>query len=194
MRGFYAENIADYTPTDRSRSYFTFRLGSLWGIVLDCGEDKPDTSDEYGGTICCHEFRLEQTEFIKEVIANADKEYLADGISHRVVIAHNPFTKDIAAPFNIERELFSEWARLLKDEISPEVFLAGHFHALEVEYPGCPTDALGHPCPIVIGGLPRHKEDYFGGAGIEFSNDEIKVSFTDNKVGEIKSEIIKIWR
>ena len=191
MRGFYAENIADYTPTDSGRSYFTFRLGSLWGIVLDCGEDKPDTSEEYGGTICCHDFRIEQTEFIKRVISNAETEYLADGVTHRVVIAHNPFTKDIAPPFNIERELFSEWARLLKDEIKPEVFLAGHFHALCVEYPGASTDALGHPCPIVIGGLPKHKEDYFGGAGFDFSKDEIKVTFTDNKNGAIRSEIIK---
>ena len=191
MRGFYAENIADYTPTD-GRSYFTFRLGSLWGIVLDCGEDKPDTSEEYGGTICCHEFRLEQTEFIKNVIANAENEYLAEGITHRVVIAHNPFTKAIGAPFDIERELFSEWARLLKDEIKPEVFLSGHFHALCVEYPCADTDALGHPCPIVIGGLPKHKEDYFGGAGFDFSPDEINVTFTDNRDGIIRSEKIKL--
>lgn len=192
MRGFYAEDIALYTPTDNYLSYFTFRLGSLWGIVLDSGEDKPDTNDEYGGTICCHEFRLDQTEFIKKVIENAEREYLADGITHRVVIAHNPFTKHIEPPFNIERELFSEWARLLKNEIKPEVFLGGHFHVLGVEYPGCDTDELGHPCPIVIGGLPKHKEDYFAGAGFEFSKNEIKVTFTDNKNGTIKFETIKI--
>jgi len=203
MRGFYAENIADYTPTDGGRSYFTFRLGSLWGIVLDCGEDKPDTSDEYGGTICCHEFRLEQTNFIKEVIANAENEYLADGVSHRIVIAHNPFTKDIAPPFNIERELYGEWASMLKNEIKPEVFLAGHFHALCVEYPGCSTDALGHPCPVVIGGISVHRKEcadghsvyrevYFGGAGFEFTPKEIKVTFTTSNDGAVGSETIKI--
>lgn len=203
MRGFYAENIADYTPTDGGKSYFTFRLGSLWGIVLDCGEDKPDTNDEYGGTICCHQFRLEQTEFIKKVIANAENEYLAEGVTHRVVIAHNPFTKNIEFPFNIERELYGEWARLLKQEIKPEVFLAGHFHLLQVEYPGCPTDALGHPCPVIIGGVSVHekcivdgrsvyKEVYFGGAGFDFAPDEIKVTFTTSRDGVLRSEIIKI--
>lgn len=203
MRGFYAENIADYTPTDGGRSYFTFRLGSLWGIVLDCGEDKPDTNAEYGGTICCHEFRLEQTEFIKNVIANAENEYLAEGVTHRVVIAHNPFTKAIGSPFDIERELFGEWARLLKNEIKPEVFLAGHFHALCVEYPGADTDALGHPCPIVIGGISvyekvcvdghsKYREVYFGGAGFDFSPSEINVTFTNSREGIIRSEKIKL--
>lgn len=190
MRGFYAESIADYTPTDSSRSYFTFRLGSLWGIVLDCGEDKPDTSDEYGGTICCHEFRLDQTEFIKSVIKNAESEYLAGGVTHRVVIAHNPFTKRIAPPFDIERRLFGEWAGLLKNEIKPEVFLAGHFHVLAVEYPGCESDALGHPCPVIIGGEPFHKNDYFAGVGLDFSPEKIGVSFTSNKDGVIRREEI----
>ena len=38
MRGIYAENIEEHTPTDKGNSYYTFRLGSIWGMVLDCGE------------------------------------------------------------------------------------------------------------------------------------------------------------
>ena len=48
MRGIYAENIQDHTPTDNGRSYFSVRVGSLWALVLDCGEDKPDDHPEYG--------------------------------------------------------------------------------------------------------------------------------------------------
>ena len=71
MRGNYAERFAEYTPNQQGRTYYTFRLGRIWGILMDCGEDKPDGGIEYGGTICCHVFRLRQTEYIKDVIARA---------------------------------------------------------------------------------------------------------------------------
>ena len=69
MRGIYAENIQDHTPTDNGRSYYSVRIGSLWALVLDCGEDKPDGNDEYGHTICCADFRRRQTEYIEKIIS-----------------------------------------------------------------------------------------------------------------------------
>ena len=57
LRGIHAEDFADYTPADHGKTYYTFRAGSVWGMVLDCGEDKPDSNEEYGNTICCHHFR-----------------------------------------------------------------------------------------------------------------------------------------
>ena len=56
-RGIFAENIAEYTPCENGNSYFTFRLGSIWGVVIDCGEDKTDSNEEYGNTGCCSAFR-----------------------------------------------------------------------------------------------------------------------------------------
>ena len=47
---------------------------TVWGLILDCGEDKADTSIEYGSTVCFHEFRLRETEFIHSVIENAEKD------------------------------------------------------------------------------------------------------------------------
>ncbi|MBO5269618.1 MAG: serine/threonine protein phosphatase, partial [Clostridia bacterium] len=56
-RGKYAERLANHTPTDNGRSYYSVRLGKLWMLVLDCGEDKNDDHAEYGHTMCCHAFR-----------------------------------------------------------------------------------------------------------------------------------------
>ena len=79
MRGIYAENIAEHTPTDHGNSYYTFRLGGVWGLVLDCAEDKNDDHPEYGNCNCCHAFRREQTKFIESVIKNAaDAEVVAE--------------------------------------------------------------------------------------------------------------------
>ena len=63
MRGACAELFPDYTPTDNGNTYYTFRLGSIWGMVLDSGEDKDDSYKEYGHLVCCHGFRERQIEF-----------------------------------------------------------------------------------------------------------------------------------
>ena len=78
-RGIYAENIADHTPTQNGVSYYSFRLGHVWGLVMDCGEDKADSHEEYGYTVCCEDFRRRETEYLKAVIQNAKVEYEAEG-------------------------------------------------------------------------------------------------------------------
>ena len=95
MRGKYAEHFSRYAPQCNGRFYYTFRLGNIWGMVLDCGEDKADEHEEYGNTICCDIFRRKETEFIKDVIANREQEYLAPGVTCRMVISHIPFTKSL---------------------------------------------------------------------------------------------------
>ena len=66
LRGYFAESMAEYTPNDKGNTYYSFRVGSIWGIVLDCGEDKDDSHAEYGFTVSCHDFRKRQIEFIKD--------------------------------------------------------------------------------------------------------------------------------
>lgn len=178
LRGLYAEKIADYTPNLNGKTYYTFRLGSIWGIVLDCGEDKPDTHEEYGGTVCCHSFREKQTAFIENVIKNAETEYLAQGIRHRVVVCHNPFTRRFNPPFDIEEELFTYWAKLLKDNIGPDAMICGHTHRFEISEPGSESDHRGQPCTVVTG--TEKKDDYFACAGFEFSKEGIDIYRTDS--------------
>ena len=102
-RGICAELFGNYTPTCNGRTYYTFRLGPVWGIVLDCGEDKDDSHEEYGHTICFHRFRQKETEFLRRVIANAETEYNAPVIKTKLVISHIPFTCVHEPPFDIEQ-------------------------------------------------------------------------------------------
>ena len=180
-RGKYAENFADYTPTDHGASYFTFRLGGLWGIVVDCGEDKRDPQIEYGNTICCHAFRLRETDFLNSVIENADKEYAAEGVTKRMVICHIPFTHTMRPPFDIEQELYREWTELIGDNIKPDFYLCGHMHELDVWYPGGDHDDKGQSCPVIVGGTPITYEGdtEYVGCAIKYCADNVKVYFTD---------------
>ena len=182
-RGIHAEEFGLYTPTCNGRTYYTFRVGSLWGMVLDCGEDKPDDHPEYGHTICFHHFRMQETEFIKNVIARADAEYNATGVKNRIVISHIPFTYVHKPPFDIEQELYSEWARLLREHVKPQLLLFGHNHTERFCPIGDQFDHLGQPCSAVIAGKPVKNENepisYYG-AAIELQEHKAEIIFNSN--------------
>ena len=191
MRGIYAENIAEHTPTDNGRSYYTFRLGSLWGMVLDCGEDKPDGHVEYAHTICCADFRERQTEFIKNVILKAQKEYEADGIKQKIVIMHDPFTEYLQHQTSeADMKTYQEWASLLREYICPNVMICGHVHQAYVTGVGENLDNVGQPCPVVVGSAPGTRitlarrgvwvEDVYVGCGLEMDERMCTVTFIGN--------------
>ncbi|MBO5369778.1 MAG: metallophosphoesterase [Clostridia bacterium] len=181
MRGIKAETFAENTPSHNGKTYYNFRFGNIWVIVMDSVEDKADDSIEYGGTICCHSFRLEETDFLEDVIANSNLHYASDGIKHKIVIAHNPFTaKKSADIFDIEKELFTKWGRLLRENVEPEVMICGHKHSMYVDMPGSELDSYGHPCPVVVGSFLDIKKKHYAGTGFVFDDDGVEVVFTDN--------------
>ncbi len=191
LRGNFAENFAEYTPNHNKNTYYSFKLGSIWGLVLDCGEDKPDDHPEYGYTVACHVFRERQTEYIKAIIENQENEFGAKDVKTKLVIAHNPFTRNYPEPFNIEHDLFREWARLLKEEVKPDLMLCGHKHECVVHHVGGENDYLGQPCPVVIGAEPDFKEKTFTGSGFVFEDDQIRIIFTNSLGNIVSEEIIK---
>lgn len=189
MRGNFAEKFAEYTPNFQGKTYYTFRLGSIWGLLLDSGEDKDDFGPEYGYTVYCKDFRRRQTELLKELIENADSTYNAEGVTTRVVVAHNPFSQKLAPPFDIEGEVYTEWCNLLKEHVKPHVMICGHIHSLDVREIGCETDHYGQPCTVVVGSICG--ENYFAGCGYIFGEDEITVQFTDSNGETLGTHIIK---
>lgn len=183
LRGYFAERFADYTPQKDGKTYYTFRLGPLWGLVLDCGEDKDDSHPEYGGTVACHVFRARQTKYIEDMITRASDEFDAPGVQYKLVIAHHPFTRRPKPPFDIEPEIYTEWSRLLRENVRPDLMLSGHRHACEVYLPASPQDTYGQPCPVVVGSDPGQKETFghtFTGTGVTLAPEGITVEFTDH--------------
>lgn len=194
-RGFYAENIADYTPTENGRSYFSFRLGKLWGLVLDTGEDKPDTNAEYGGTICCHAFREEETRYIEKIIENAENEYNAEGVEYRFVISHTPFAYTQEHPFDIEQDTYKYWLKLLGENVKPQLMIHGHTHTLAVSHIGGEYDSKGQICPVVIGSKPVRPNKVasaYTGAAMTVYKNSVDVKFTDDKKEVVYKETIEL--
>ncbi len=178
MRGYCADRIKDYTPAVNGLTYYTVRLGDLYFILMDCAEDKDDSSLEYGHTVACHGFREAQTEYLRDIIANADKTFRAPGIAHTFILSHMPFTRIDGAPFNIEQDIYREWTRLISEEIHPSLLIAGHMHRAGVYCPGDENDSYGQNFKAVIAGIPG-SDKYIGGA-FTVTKDALDFKLTDN--------------
>ncbi len=186
LRGNYAERFAEYTPNANGKTYYTVRLGSLWLVILDCGEDKEDDHAEYGHTVCCHAFRKRQMAFLQSL--TTEKPYESDGVTRRLLICHNPFTRQDQPPFNIEAPLYTEWATLLREQIRPDLMICGHVHRLGIFRVGGEWDHLGQPCTLVTGSKPD--EGYFAGCGFVFETDRTTVIFTDSNGDTLETSVV----
>ncbi len=178
LRGKYAEHLAEHMPTRDGYSYYTFRLGPVWGVVVDCGEDKEDYCDEYGHTVACHQFRVKETEFLKNLSGYDDP-----SVKYRVVVSHNPFVRKCEGVFDVDADIFAEWAKILKETVKPQVMFSGHMHTCFVIRPGDSLDIKGAPCPVIVASMCKSlDEDINGhvGAVITLQPDRATVVCNDN--------------
>lgn len=179
-RGRYAEKFIDYIPQVNGRSYYTFRVGSLWGLVLDCGEDKDDSFYSINNVVNFYDYRREETEFLDKVIE--DKEYEQEGIKHKVVISHSPFVHIDEPPFDIEQDIYRYWTEQVCGKIKPEIMLFGHTHKIRIFEPGSDYDSYKlMNCKAVEGSYLKYDDRYFGGIEVTLGDGEPQIKERYNK-------------
>lgn len=187
LRGSHSEYTEEQTPLCNGRTYYTFRFGSLWGVVLDCGEDKRDDHIECGNVFCCRDFRERETQWLQDLVERSQTEYAAEGVTTRVAIVHYPFPHKMWADYELEEDIYTEWCRLLRI-IQPQVMICGHMHRNDVWPVGGEWDTFGQPCPMVLSGVPR--DAYFSGCGYYFDEDKIVATHTDSEGSKLKQTIL----
>ena len=175
LRGAASELLPQYIPMRNGNPYYTFRLGSVWGIVLDCGEDKPDDHGEYGGYARFHPFRLAQTDYLRKVVKRAETEFDDPGVTTRIAVVHTQFPCVQEPTFDIERPLYQRWCDLL-GKTGTDVILAAHAHRFDVLLPGDAGLRLKTTCPLVIGA--ENTKDHIGCTRYTFEPDAIRVQFS----------------
>lgn len=67
-RGAFSTEYMNYFPTSTGKPYYYFRQGPVFFLMLDSGEDKPDTDIEYGGLGAYDPYRAEEAEWLKKVV------------------------------------------------------------------------------------------------------------------------------
>ncbi|MBE7058906.1 MAG: metallophosphoesterase [Ruminococcaceae bacterium] len=182
LRGVFAENLAEHTPNENGNSYFTTRLGNIWALILDCGEDKDDDNSEYAHTVSCTPFRQKQTEYIKSLTKYSQNQYKASGIDYRLVISHIPFTQSFRDPFNIENEIYDEWTQLLNDEVKPHLMLSAHMHEFKIHNSDSQNNRYNHSFTVAVGPeVHLGKNPYYAGIGLQFKDGKIEIILNDQK-------------
>lgn len=120
-RGAYARNFSRYLAGPEGKFYYAFTYGPIRFIVLDSGEDKPDTDVEYSGLVDFDNYILEQKEWLARELESP--EFRA--ASFRVVLSHIPFGK--GGWYGSER-LRKQLLPLL-ESVRIDLMLSGHNHA-----------------------------------------------------------------
>lgn len=85
-RGPYAEKFHDYVCPRHDNIYFAFQQGPVFFICLDTGEDKPDTDMAYYGITDYDNYRSQQVEWLRQVMASDAYR----NARYHVVICHIP--------------------------------------------------------------------------------------------------------
>ena len=119
-RGAYARNFSRYLAGPEGKFYYAFTYGPIRFIVLDSGEDKPDTDVEYSGLVDFDNYILEQKEWLARELESP--EFRA--ASFRVVLSHIPFGK--GGWYGSER-LRKQLLPLL-ESVRIDLMLSGHNH------------------------------------------------------------------
>lgn len=155
-RGIFAPRFIDYFPTSTGMPCYLFRHGPAAVLVLDGGEDKPDSDIENADIMDFGPYRLQ----VREWLARALQSDAYRSAPVRIVIIHMP-------PESKGWYGSSEISRLyvpLLNEAGVDLMLCGHEHEYIMRERG--TDGCDFP---VLINSNRHKleaEVTAGGVGI----------------------------
>ena len=121
-RGPFATYFQDYFNPRENHIYGTLQDGPIFFILLDTGEDKPDSDLEYSGITDYDNYRTEQMEWLKQVVASdAFKQ-----AKFKVVIAHIP-PVPIEGAWHGAREVMEKFIPIL-NKADIDIMFCGHLH------------------------------------------------------------------
>lgn len=126
-RGNFANAYPVYFTSPSGKLYYILRRGPVCFVVMDCGEDKPDSDIEYTGIVAFDQYRDKETAWLKEALKSTE----FATAPFKVAIVHMP-------PFggwHGEEEVAAKFVPLL-NEAKVDVMLCGHLHKYVHQQPG----------------------------------------------------------
>ncbi len=135
-RGAFATEFQRYFSPKEENIYYTFRQGPVCFVILDTGEDKPDSDIEYAGITVYDEYRSEQAEWLRQVLNS--KEYKE--APFKVIVAHIPPIGGWHGNLEVENKFMP-----LLREAKPDLMLCGHLHRFVHQKATAET-----PFPIIV--------------------------------------------
>lgn len=119
-RWLHANEFMNYFPTPTGLPYFSFQQGNAFFVVLDSGEDKPDSDIEYSGLAAYDEYRSDEQEWLKGVV----KSDAFKNAAFKIVIMHIPPMFNLWHGSLQVKKLFVP----ILNEAGIDLMLCGHLH------------------------------------------------------------------
>lgn len=135
-RGNFANTFPKYFASPSGKLYYLLRRGPVCFVVLDSGEDKPDSDIEYSGIVAFDPYRDAEHDWLREALKSP--EFVS--APFKVAVVHMP-------PFggwHGEDEIASKFVPLL-NEAKVDVMLCGHLHKYVNQKP-----ANGVNFPVIV--------------------------------------------
>jgi len=121
-RGRDFDKVWPLFPTPTGEFWYSFRHGPAAFIVLDAGEDKPDSSHEYAGTADYDAYRARETEWLKEAVK--DPSFAEAPV--KICLIHVP-TLNMKGSWYSQKWITENWAPVL-ETAGVDLMLSGHHH------------------------------------------------------------------
>jgi Icc-related predicted phosphoesterase len=128
-RGPFATSFQYYFSPKEPHLYYLVRQGPVCFIVLDTGEDKPDSDIEYSGITDYDFYRTEQAKWLAEAVKS--KEYTE--AKYKVIIAHMPPVSGRGL-WHGQKEVLEKFVPIL-NEAKVDVMLCAHLHSFSHNKP-----------------------------------------------------------
>lgn len=162
-------------PTSTGTPSYVFKHGPAAFLVLDCGEDKPDSDIEYGGTAAYDAYREQMAAWLKQAIES--EEFKTAPV--KIALMHIPFEKEAGWWGN------NELKRLLLpllNEAGIDVMLSGHNHAYSFRKAGSMN---GNEFPILVNSNNDRVE-------VKVNKSEIRMNVIDATGKLLHEHVIKV--
>lgn len=137
-RGSYAPRFLDYFPTPTGETYYGFRRGPAYFLVLDGGEDKPDSDIRYYGLAASDAYRAQEAAWLERTVRSEEFRTAA----YRFVLIHMP---PDAEGWHGVRETARLFVPIL-NRAGIDLMLCGHYH--RHAYIDDPSRGAGFPILI----------------------------------------------
>ncbi|HLN54780.1 MAG TPA: FN3 domain-containing metallophosphoesterase family protein [Bacteroidales bacterium] len=140
-RGTMGPAFKNYFYFPDNKYYYTFTSGKTLFIVLDCGEDKPDSDKEYSDLVDFDAYRNQEVRWLKQVVVS-DQFKSAE---HVVVFLHMPPFFPGRTPWHGDMEMRQKFFPVLNDA-GIDLMISGHTH----RYAFIDKNTEGNKFPVIV--------------------------------------------
>lgn len=168
-RGEFGAELINYLPTETDDFYFTFDFGSLGAVVIDSGEDKEDSHEEYDGLIQFEEYRNREYNWLTSL---EKSEF--ENCRYKIAFSHNP---------KISNYFGKDWTAPLK-ALDMDLIIGAHYHRTEF------IEAEGE-LPIFIDG-GKCGDKVWAASMVTLENDTIRMLTIDNNGNTLLDKTINV--